>query len=226
MFAASLAGWACGADDRAPEPDAKAEAPLDAAAGGEPFVDTIVCEDPAHGVPSLRFKPMPSDPPGTLHFAMQRPDLGDQIAETYAGGIACVGQEIDGSVIPRLSCSRTVCTLQGALVTCEDGDFDQQIEIRLTTAPSAGLIVIRVHNPFLAPFYGGMTSFQARVDPATCARSSAGCAHAVCTAGPKLENGCNGCATVVCDADAFCCEDNWDSACVAEAEDLCDACGD
>ena len=35
-----------------------------------------------------------------------------------------------------------------------------------------------------------------------------------------------GCCEVVCTVDAACCADGWDALCVAQAFDLCDACGD
>src|SRR5687768_2361442 len=31
------------------------------------------------------------------------------------------------------------------------------------------------------------------------------CAHSVCEAGPALEDGCEPCATTVCNADSYCC---------------------
>ncbi len=190
------------------------------------FVDTIVCADPDHGIPSLRFRPMPpADPPGTLHFAMQQPELGDEIAETYAGGIACLGTEIRGSVVPRLACQRTVCARGDEIVAC-DGAIDRRIEIELTSDLRDGLVVIEIENATLAPFYGGRTRFRASIDPGTCTRRYQGCVHDVCTPGPALESECNACAALVCAADPFCCDDNWDSICVGEARALCRTCRD
>ncbi len=49
------------------------------------------------------------------------------------------------------------------------------------------------------------------------------CAHGVCFTGPALDPSCSPCVETVCAADAFCCEVEWDSLCVQEAQDLCGA---
>lgn len=45
-----------------------------------------------------------------------------------------------------------------------------------------------------------------------------GCSHDECSAGGALDSTCSDCATAVCDADPFCCETEWDTLCVEEAE--------
>jgi len=51
--------------------------------------------------------------------------------------------------------------------------------------------------------------------------SSGNCAHSVCTAGTALTKSCSTCATGVCNADSYCCNNKWDSICVSEAKQLC-----
>lgn len=54
------------------------------------------------------------------------------------------------------------------------------------------------------------------------------CAHSVCEPGPALADGCEPCATTVCNADSYCCMTSWDLTCVDIAADLCenDCCGE
>jgi hypothetical protein len=43
----------------------------------------------------------------------------------------------------------------------------------------------------------------------------------VCSVGPPQDLSCGSCQDIVCSADSFCCEQEWDGICVGEAEDLC-----
>jgi hypothetical protein len=47
------------------------------------------------------------------------------------------------------------------------------------------------------------------------------CDHNVCDAGGPLLKSCSSCAEKVCNADSFCCDTNWDSLCVNQADALC-----
>jgi hypothetical protein len=52
------------------------------------------------------------------------------------------------------------------------------------------------------------------------------CPDAVCWVGPKLGVACDPCVADVCAADPYCCEQEWDGACVNGAELACGrACG-
>lgn len=60
---------------------------------------------------------------------------------------------------------------------------------------------------------------------AVCATAcQGGCAHDECTTGGSLLPSCSPCASDVCQADAFCCDTEWDSLCVTEAENTA-SCG-
>jgi hypothetical protein len=49
-----------------------------------------------------------------------------------------------------------------------------------------------------------------------------GCSpHTVCTTGDPLPDGCNSCATEVCNQDPFCCSTTWDQMCVDETPTIC-----
>lgn len=50
---------------------------------------------------------------------------------------------------------------------------------------------------------------------------SPGCTHDECQQGAPLDRFCTGCTSQVCDLDPFCCEQLWDEACVASAEQTC-----
>jgi len=50
------------------------------------------------------------------------------------------------------------------------------------------------------------------------------CAHSECEQGVKLAVDCSDCANDVCTADPYCCNTEWDSLCVDQAEDLCPKC--
>lgn len=47
------------------------------------------------------------------------------------------------------------------------------------------------------------------------------CAHPVCSEGVALEDSCDPCATKVCAADSFCCNNRWDDICVDEVASIC-----
>jgi len=53
----------------------------------------------------------------------------------------------------------------------------------------------------------------------TCGGGS--CAHAICSTGTKLTASCDACATKICAADSFCCNNTWDSQCVSEVSSVC-----
>ena len=47
------------------------------------------------------------------------------------------------------------------------------------------------------------------------------CAHPICTAGTELTASCDTCASEVCAADSFCCNNKWDAQCVSEVSSVC-----
>jgi Subtilase family len=47
------------------------------------------------------------------------------------------------------------------------------------------------------------------------------CAHPICSTGTKLTASCDACATKICNADSFCCNNTWDSQCVSEVSSVC-----
>jgi len=54
---------------------------------------------------------------------------------------------------------------------------------------------------------------------------SSTCIHDECTTGDALDSSCSTCAAAVCSADAFCCDNSWNSYCVDGAKNLCGLCG-
>ncbi|HTE52913.1 MAG TPA: hypothetical protein VK698_18800 [Kofleriaceae bacterium] len=54
-----------------------------------------------------------------------------------------------------------------------------------------------------------------------CGETCTGCSHDLCAQGDPLEATCDACATTVCDADPFCCDNAWDARCVTESTQLC-----
>lgn len=47
------------------------------------------------------------------------------------------------------------------------------------------------------------------------------CGHDLCRAGTKATSGCDSCATSICQADPFCCNNQWDALCVQEVNSIC-----
>ncbi len=47
------------------------------------------------------------------------------------------------------------------------------------------------------------------------------CSHDVCVEGVALVSGCNACATAICAADPFCCNNTWDGICVTAVGNVC-----
>jgi hypothetical protein len=63
---------------------------------------------------------------------------------------------------------------------------------------------------------------QACVDLAkTLCNTTCNCPHSVCGQGSALAPGCNPCAAAVCEADSFCCTNQWDGLCADEAQTIC-----
>ena len=44
----------------------------------------------------------------------------------------------------------------------------------------------------------------------------------ICVAGPARQASCDTCTDLICDADAFCCNNEWDQVCVDTAKDICE----
>lgn len=68
-----------------------------------------------------------------------------------------------------------------------------------------------------------------RGEEASCPEDCAGtCAHTTCVLGAALTLGCDSCVDMVCGADPYCCDSDWDGQCIDEAENLCGVmcCGD
>ncbi len=47
------------------------------------------------------------------------------------------------------------------------------------------------------------------------------CSHSLCTTGSKLVASCDPCATQICGADPYCCQNSWDSQCKSEVASIC-----
>jgi hypothetical protein len=48
-----------------------------------------------------------------------------------------------------------------------------------------------------------------------------GCQHSICASGTALTKVCDPCASAICSVDAYCCNNKWDSICVAEVQSVC-----
>ena len=51
--------------------------------------------------------------------------------------------------------------------------------------------------------------------------TSCNCAHDICDGGAALEEGCDPCVAAICEADAYCCESDWDGICINEVASVC-----
>ncbi len=69
----------------------------------------------------------------------------------------------------------------------------------------------------------GKAAFCFGVDCAAQCASGGGnpCAHSECVTGSALSKSCSTCATTVCAADPYCCNNLWDVTCVNEAKQWC-----
>ncbi|MFT3769918.1 MAG: hypothetical protein QM820_31195 [Minicystis sp.] len=47
------------------------------------------------------------------------------------------------------------------------------------------------------------------------------CDHAVCAEGAALSASCDACTTKICQADSYCCSNEWDRQCVSEVKTIC-----
>ncbi len=54
----------------------------------------------------------------------------------------------------------------------------------------------------------------------TCVTPAA-CNHDVCESGGPLLSSCNSCTQKICQADSYCCNNNWDSTCTAKVKTIC-----
>ena len=63
----------------------------------------------------------------------------------------------------------------------------------------------------------------------TCDESAGSCDHPVCTFGVSMDPGCDvppltdSCVSAICAVDPYCCNNTWDTACIAEVNDFCGA---
>ncbi|MCA9621222.1 MAG: hypothetical protein KC731_19505 [Myxococcales bacterium] len=58
---------------------------------------------------------------------------------------------------------------------------------------------------------------------ATTTGSTDTCSHNVCEEGEKLEASCSSCATSICEADPYCCNNEWDQICQRAVTEVCGA---
>jgi hypothetical protein len=71
---------------------------------------------------------------------------------------------------------------------------------------------------------GASSSSSSSSGSSTSSSSSSGastCGHAICVAGAPLVPTCDPCATKICNADAYCCNGEWDRVCVGEVGWIC-----
>jgi hypothetical protein len=47
------------------------------------------------------------------------------------------------------------------------------------------------------------------------------CDHGLCSIGSPLSGSCSSCTAAVCDADPYCCDEQWDAQCVDEVNEIC-----
>ncbi|MGZ3407065.1 MAG: hypothetical protein ACXVAN_11520, partial [Polyangia bacterium] len=47
------------------------------------------------------------------------------------------------------------------------------------------------------------------------------CSHSICKTGVKLKKSCDACVGSICTSDSYCCNNKWDSLCVAEVGSIC-----
>jgi hypothetical protein len=112
---------------------------------------------------------------------------------TCGGGGSCAHDECSEGAALSASCSSCATAVCNADAYCCDNTWDSQCvsESELYCAKSCG------------------------------GNGGGSCAHDECTEGASLTTGCSSCVTTVCNADSFCCDNQWDSQCVDKAEQLC-----
>jgi hypothetical protein len=75
------------------------------------------------------------------------------------------------------------------------------------------------HNPFVT----GVAGKQLLALAADSGGGGGGetCDHDLCDEGSALTASCDSCATTVCAADDYCCNNSWDATCVSEVQEMC-----
>jgi hypothetical protein len=152
---------------------------------------------------------------------------GDTIA------VRCVPPNEGGYYISNTNCDNLgqVCGFDP--LAGEVGCVDDPCEGLPAEGTCDGAVLTRCSLPGEGPRHVvvedcGATGGTCEVDAsgvAACAGGST-CSHGVCEQGPPLDETCDSCTANVCGVDPYCCDVQWDSICVDEAQQLCGAtCG-
>jgi len=151
----------------------------------------------------------------SLHFQCQPVAAGYGVCAPCSNPLqACGGNVNQGNPNTPGTCNHDVCTAGDALGancgTCEAN--------------------VCAHDPFCCNNEWDalcVSHVTTQCGPNVCGggggNNNTNCAHSECTAGPALTASCSTCATAVCQADPYCCNNQWDSICVGKVNQECGA---
>lgn len=191
LFALTMASAGCGDDDD----DSGTQ--IDASIGGDPDasaggdIDSSVVEDPDAASSG---DPDAAVPDAAVPDASP-PDAGGDTAEAVCGVLCPFIAECFGEE-PDPVCL-TECTED--LLDCLATELDDLAACATGSCDDIGTCIVAVE----------------------CVGGGEEPCHDECVPGGPLDPSCGECATLVCDADPFCCESGWDDVCEDLAQDLC-----
>jgi hypothetical protein len=211
------------------------------------FTTEQIWNQPAFRYTLNRFHPLTEAEAANLVESGGDSDEGDATEYQFneeANGFAFVDVTLDwvteqGPNLTPVSGANSFHSTRMVAVIELDGDpEDPQTEViggEYLDDPSVGANRLRVHpfawiaidagpdfrhNPFVkADLVKQLLTLATEGDDGGSANTE--CAHDICEEGGALQSGCNDCVTSICEADAFCCTNSWDSLCADEVNSVC-----
>ena len=150
--------------------------------------------------------------------------------------VCFVGEALNGTDCHD-TCVTEVCAQDPSCCEGNGGGWDdscQALQATLCGVPDPCMVAVCAQIPSCCEDTaggsggagGGVTTIpawtQACVDAAKMlCGTQCNCQHSVCGTGGDLDPSCNPCAAAVCEADSYCCTNQWDGLCAEKAMTVC-----
>jgi hypothetical protein len=140
-------------------------------------------------------------------------------AEVCANDSYCCNMAWDAACVTEVA---TYCPggCGGSTTTCSHGPCTAGTALNAQCSSCVGAVC--GDDPYCCNTQSGSWDSQcvseAQAESACSNECSGGCAHSECAQGGPLTSACSSCAAAICGGDPFCCNTEWDQACVNAAQ--------